>query len=43
MLRFTRAIFGFRESPFLRNDTTKGHLTTSKQHYPESEAHIEEI
>ena len=42
-LRFTKAIFGFRESPFLRNGTIKAQLTTSKQHYPESEAHIDEI
>ena len=42
-LRFTRAIFGFGESPFLLNGTIKEHLTISKQHYPESVVHIEEI
>ena len=31
------------ESPFLLNGTIKEYLTTSKQRYPESAAHIEEI
>ena len=38
MLRFTRAIFGMGESPFLLNGAMKEHLTTSKQRYPESAA-----
>ena len=38
MLRFTSAIFGMGESPFLLNGTIKEHLTTSKQRYPESAA-----
>ena len=42
-LRFTIAIFGLGESPFLLNGTVKEHLTTSEQSYPESAAHIEEI
>ena len=42
-LRFTRAIFGLGESPFLLNGTIKEHLITSKQRYPESAVHIEEI
>ena len=42
-LRFTRAILGLGESPFLLNGTIKEHLTKSKQRYPESAAHIEEI
>ena len=42
-LRFTRAIFGLGESPFLLNGTIKEYLTTSKQRYPESAAYIEEI
>ena len=42
-LRFTWAIFGLGESPFLLNGTIKEHLTTSKQCYPKSAAHIEEI
>ena len=42
-LRFTRAIFGLWESPFHLNGTIKEYLTTSKQYYPESVAHIEEI
>ena len=42
-LRLTRAIFGLGESPFLLTGTIKEHLTTSKQCYPESVAHIEEI
>ena len=43
MLRFTRAIFGLGESPFLLNGTIKEYLTTSNQRYPESAAYIEEI
>ena len=42
-LRFTRAIFGLGESPFLLNGTIKEYFTTSKQRYPESAAYIEEI
>ena len=42
-LRFTRAIFGLGESPFLFNGTIKDQFTTSKQGYPESAAHIKEI
>ena len=42
-LRFTRAIFGLGESPFLLNAVIKGNLTSSKQRYPEFAARIKEI
>ena len=42
-LRFTRAIFGLGESPFLLNAVIKGNLTNSKQRYPEFAGRIKEI
>ena len=42
-LWFTRAISGLGQSHFLVNGTIKEHLPTSKQRYPESAAHTEEI
>ena len=42
-LRFTRAIFGLGESPFLLTGTIKEYLTISKQRYSEFAVHIEEI
>ena len=42
-LRFTRAIIGLGESPFLLNGVTNEKLTNSKQRYPESAARIKEI
>ena len=42
-LRFTRAIFGLGESPFLLTGTIKEYLTISKQRYSEFAMHIEEI
>ena len=42
-LRFTRAIFGLGESPFLLNGTIAEHLQKSKEKYPELVKYIEEI
>ena len=41
--RFTRAIFGMGESPFLLNGTILEHLITSRSLYPELTAYIDEI
>ena len=42
-LRFTRAIFGMGESPFLLNGTIREHLQTCKELYPDLAEVIEEI
>ena len=41
--RFTGAIFGFGESPFLLNGTVKEHLESSINKYPEVGKTIDEI
>ena len=42
-LRFTRAIFGLGQSPFLLNGTVQEHLNTSKKVYPDKTVCIQEI
>ena len=42
-LRFTRAIFGLSESPFLLEGTVKEHLKETKKNRPELVEIIEEI
>ena len=42
-LKFTRAILGFRDSPFQLNATVNVHSDASNENYPELVENIEEI
>ena len=42
-LRFITAILGLGESSFRLNERIQEHLTTSKQRYPEYEAHLRNL